>query len=52
MNVIAVIPARADSKRLPGKNIRRMGGKPLLVYSVEDEAIIKAIKTISKTGET
>ncbi len=36
MNVIAVIPARADSKRLPGKNIRRLGGNPLLAYSIED----------------
>ncbi len=36
MNVIAVIPARAGSKRLPGKNIRPLGGRPLLAYSVEE----------------
>ncbi len=36
MNVVAVIPARAGSKRLPGKNIRSLGGRPLLAYSVED----------------
>jgi 3-deoxy-manno-octulosonate cytidylyltransferase (CMP-KDO synthetase) len=34
MTTLAVIPARLDSKRLPGKVLRRVGGKPLvqLVY--------------------
>lgn len=31
----AVIPARGGSKALPGKNIRPLGGKPLLAWSVE-----------------
>jgi N-acylneuraminate cytidylyltransferase len=33
--VIAVIPARGGSKSVPGKNIRSLGGKPLLVWSIE-----------------
>ena len=33
--VIAVIPARGGSKSVPGKNIRLLGGKPLLVWSIE-----------------
>jgi N-acylneuraminate cytidylyltransferase len=33
--VIAVIPARGGSKRVPGKNIRLLGGKPLIAYSIE-----------------
>jgi N-acylneuraminate cytidylyltransferase len=33
--VIAVIPARGGSKSVPGKNIRPLGGKPLLVWSIE-----------------
>ncbi|MCM1307111.1 MAG: acylneuraminate cytidylyltransferase family protein [Butyrivibrio sp.] len=32
---IAVIPARSGSKGLKDKNIRGLGGKPLLAYSVE-----------------
>ena len=33
--VLAVIPARGGSKGVPRKNIRAMGGKPLLEYTVE-----------------
>jgi len=33
--VIAVIPARGGSKSVAGKNIRPLGGKPLLVWSIE-----------------
>jgi CMP-N,N'-diacetyllegionaminic acid synthase len=35
MRVLAIIPARGGSRRLPGKNIRVLGGKPLIVWSVE-----------------
>jgi len=34
MRVAAFIPARGGSKRVPGKNLRRLGGHPLLAYSV------------------
>ena len=30
-----IIPARANSKRLPGKNIKLLSGKPLIQYSIE-----------------
>lgn len=32
--VVAVIPAKAHSSRLPGKNLRLFAGKPLLVHSI------------------
>jgi len=32
---LAVIPARGGSKRIPGKNIRLLGGKPLVCYTIE-----------------
>lgn len=32
---LAVIPARGGSKGLPGKNIRPLNGKPLILYSIE-----------------
>ena len=31
---IAIIPARGGSKRLPGKNIKLLGGMPLLAHSI------------------
>lgn len=32
---IAIIPARGGSKRLPGKNIKLLGGKPLMAWTIE-----------------
>lgn len=32
--MIALIPARAGSKRCPGKNVRRLGGVPLIHYTI------------------
>ena len=34
MNV-AIIPARGGSKRIPGKNIKKFVGKPIISYSIE-----------------
>lgn len=34
MKTIAIIPARGGSKRLPQKNIKLLGGIPLLVHSI------------------
>lgn len=31
---VALIPARAGSERVPGKNIRLLGGHPLLAYAI------------------
>lgn len=35
MRILAVIPARGGSKRLPGKNIKLLGGRPLIVWSID-----------------
>jgi len=32
---LAIIPARAGSKRIPRKNIRAFDGKPIIAYSIE-----------------
>lgn len=33
-SVVALIPARSGSKRVPGKNVRLLGGHPLLAYTI------------------
>lgn len=35
MKILALIPARGGSKRLPGKNVRLLGGKPLIAWSID-----------------
>ncbi len=35
MRILALIPARAGSKRLPGKNILPLGNKPLIAWSID-----------------
>jgi CMP-N-acetylneuraminic acid synthetase len=34
-NILAIIPARGGSKRIPKKNIKKLAGKPLICYSIE-----------------
>jgi N-acylneuraminate cytidylyltransferase len=34
-SILAVIPARGGSKGLPGKNVRDLGGKPLIAWTIE-----------------
>lgn len=43
MKILALIPARGGSKRLPGKNIRTLGGKPLIVWSID---VVKGMQDI------
>jgi len=46
MNVIAFIFARGGSKGLPGKNIRLLGGKPLIAWSIEHALAVKRIERV------
>ena len=34
-SIIAIIPARGNSERLPNKNVLALGGKPLIVHSID-----------------
>lgn len=34
MTIVAIIPARSGSKRIPRKNIRPFAGKPIIAYSI------------------
>lgn len=35
MNIVAIIPARAGSKRVPGKNTKQMAGQPLIAHTIK-----------------
>ena len=49
-NILAIIPARGGSKGLPGKNIKSLNGKPLIAYTIEEDAKSKGItRTIVST---
>jgi N-acylneuraminate cytidylyltransferase len=51
--VIAVIPARGGSKSVPGKNIRSLGGKPLLAWSIDVAQQVSEIdRIIVSTDDT
>lgn len=46
MNMVALIPARAGSKRCPGKNTRLLGGHPLLAWTiaaVQESGVFKSV---------
>ena len=46
MSVVAIIPARAGSKRLPGKNWKLLCGKPLICWTIEQAIKCKFIDEI------
>ncbi len=46
MNILAVIPARSGSKRVPNKNIRDFHGKPLIAWAI---AASRGASRISRT---
>lgn len=35
MKIVAIIPAKGNSKRVPGKNLHMMLGKPLIAWTIE-----------------
>lgn len=35
MKILGIIPARGGSKGIPGKNIKPLGGKPLIAWTIE-----------------
>jgi CMP-N,N'-diacetyllegionaminic acid synthase len=53
VNIVGIILARGGSKRLPGKNIRPLQGKPLIEYTIEAALGAKTLsRTIVSTDDT
>ena len=49
---IAIIPARGGSKRLPDKNIKLLGGKPLISHSIEAALKAKSISAVMVSSDS
>lgn len=52
MNILAIIPARAGSKGIPNKNIRIIGGHPLVYYSIKNALQSKLITDVVVTTDS
>lgn len=46
MGIIAFIFARGGSKGLPGKNIRNLGGKPLIAWSIQHASAVQRVDRV------
>ncbi|MBI4439671.1 acylneuraminate cytidylyltransferase family protein [Candidatus Woesearchaeota archaeon] len=51
MKTLAIIPARAGSRGVPGKNIRLLNGKPLIAYTIEAARASKLVSEIAVTTD-
>ena len=51
MKILGIIPARGGSKGIPQKSIRKIGGKPLIQYSIEAAKKSKINKIIVSTDD-
>lgn len=52
MKILAVIPARSGSRDIPNKNIRIIGGHPLVYYSIKNAMASKMITNIIVTTDS
>lgn len=48
---LAVIPARAGSKGLPGKNLLPLGGKPMIAWSIQAALASRYLDTVIVSSE-
>ena len=49
--LLAIIPARGGSKRLPGKNTAKLGGKPLISWTIDAAHLVPEIDEIIVSTE-
>lgn len=50
--ITAIVPARSGSKRLPGKNIKKLAGRPLIFYTIDSVLGHKEISEIIFTTDS
>ena len=52
MKIVALIPARSGSKRVPGKNIKLLLGKPLLSYAIDSAIKCKLVNDVYVSSDS
>jgi N-acylneuraminate cytidylyltransferase len=53
-SAVALVPARGGSQRVPGKNVRPLGGHPLIAYSIaaaRESGLFDAVVVSTDSGE-
>jgi CMP-N,N'-diacetyllegionaminic acid synthase len=51
MRVLGIVPARGGSKGIPGKNVRPLGGTPLLVHTAEAALAARLLSRVVLTTD-
>lgn len=51
MKILAITPARGGSKRLPGKNIKHLNGKPLIQWTIDVALSVREITRVMVTTD-
>lgn len=51
MKILAIIPARGGSKGVPGKNIKVLGDRPLLAYSIQSALRSELLTTVMVSSD-
>lgn len=51
MRVLGIVPARGGSKGIPGKNVRLLGGKPLLAWTAEAALAARRLSRVVLTTD-
>lgn len=52
MKILAIIPARAGSRSIPNKNIRIIGGHPLVYYAIKNALTSAYITDVMVTTDS
>lgn len=52
LRILAVIPARAGSKGIPNKNVRLVGGRPLVYYAIKNALDSKLVTHVVVTTDS
>ena len=50
--ILGIIPARGGSKRLPGKNTRLLGGKPLIARTIDSALASKKLDRVAVSSDS
>ena len=51
-SIVAIIPARAGSKGIPNKNIRLVGGRPLVYYAIKNALDSELVSRVVVTTDS